>query len=98
MKSYTDIKKALSVADYEIIGQIMIIKDKCKKWNIPTALPFEYKMYAFDTPEFREPKKGEYFISGAKPELYKAPNDLSTKYLTVTKIYPVKAKTIYERV
>jgi len=36
--------------------------------------------YAIPTGEFREPKKGEYFISGAEPMAYLAYNDLSMKY------------------
>ena len=32
------------------------------------------------TSEFREPKKGEYYLSGAIVEAYLAPNDLSAKY------------------
>jgi len=32
------------------------------------------------TGEFRAPKRGEYFISGAVPEAYYAPNDLTTPY------------------
>lgn len=32
------------------------------------------------TGEFRCPKKGEWFLSGAKVSAYRAPNDLSTKY------------------
>lgn len=32
------------------------------------------------TGEFREPKRGELFISGAIPEAYKATNDLKQKY------------------
>lgn len=35
---------------------------------------------AIKTPEFRCPKKGEYFLSGAIPMAYLAPNDLSTPY------------------
>lgn len=30
--------------------------------------------------EFRCPKKGEWFLSGAQPTAYKAPNNLSTEY------------------
>lgn len=30
--------------------------------------------------EFREPKAGEWYLSGAKIEAYKTKNDLSTKY------------------
>jgi len=29
---------------------------------------------------FGLPKKGEFFLSGAIPEVYKAPNDLTVKY------------------
>jgi|WetSurMetagenome_2_1015567.scaffolds.fasta_scaffold158528_5 hypothetical protein len=32
------------------------------------------------TGEFREPLKGEYYLSGAIIEAWPAPNDLSTKY------------------
>jgi len=32
------------------------------------------------TGEFRPPLKGEWYLSGAIPEAYKAPNDLSTAY------------------
>jgi len=35
---------------------------------------------AVKTKEFRCPKKGEYFLSGAQPMAYLAPNDLSTAY------------------
>lgn len=32
------------------------------------------------TGEFREPRKGEYYLSGAIPTAYRAPADLSIKY------------------
>jgi hypothetical protein len=32
------------------------------------------------TGEYREPKKGEWYLSGAIVVAYRAPNDLSTKY------------------
>ena len=38
------------------------------------------KIGAVETARYREPKQGEWFISGAIPEAYQAPNDLSTKY------------------
>jgi hypothetical protein len=43
--------------------------------------------------EFRPPKKGEYYLSGAIPMAYKAPNDLSTSYhicklARISKQYP----------
>lgn len=39
----------------------------------------ECNLYVIAT-EFREPKEGEWYISGAIPEAYKAPNNLSQKY------------------
>jgi len=45
---------------------------------------------AIRTGDFRKPKKGEWFLSGAIPEAYKAPNDLSVAYYIMR---PVKAKT-----
>jgi len=36
--------------------------------------------FAAKTNEFRAPKKGEYYLSGAVPFAYKAPNDLSDKF------------------
>lgn len=38
-----------------------------RKWYIKTG-------------EFREPRAGEYYLSGAIPAVYTAPNDLSTKF------------------
>lgn len=32
------------------------------------------------TGEFRPPKQGEYYISGAIPEAYRAPNDLTSSF------------------
>ena len=34
--------------------------------------------------EFRPPRKGEWYLSGAIPAAYKAPNDLTTAYRIVT--------------
>ena len=43
------------------------------------------------TEAFRKPKKGEYYLSGAMPQVYKAPNDLSMEFRIVR---PVKVKLI----
>jgi hypothetical protein len=45
--------------------------------------------------EYREPKKGEWYLSGNPVTAYKAPNDLSTKYFIAT-IVEVKVKTCFE--
>lgn len=43
--------------------------------------------------EMRAPKKGEYYLSGAIPEVYRAPNDLSTAYNIMIEV-PAPPKTI----
>jgi len=49
--------------------------------------PIENNMgVAVRTDEFREPKKGELYLSGAIPTAYYAPNDLSTKFRIMKKI------------
>ena len=37
-------------------------------------------VHAILTGERRPPRKGEWYLSGAIPEAYRAPNDLSTPY------------------
>lgn len=41
---------------------------------------FNHGLLATKTNEFRYPKAGEYYLSGAKPMAYQAPNDLTTNY------------------
>ncbi len=46
------------------------------------------------TGEFRPPKKGEWYLSGAVVEAYRAPNDLSTPYY-IARIVWVEKTVIY---
>jgi hypothetical protein len=46
---------------------------------------------AINSGQFRSPKQGEWYISGAKPMAYKAPNDLGHEYFIATL---VKVNTI----
>jgi hypothetical protein len=39
---------------------------------------------AINSKQFRCPKKGEWYLSGAIPGAYKASNDLNTKYYIAT--------------
>ena len=49
--------------------------------------PFRLKKrYFVLTKEMREPKKYEYYLSGAIPEVYQALNDLSTKFHIVKEV------------
>lgn len=41
------------------------------------------------------PKRGEYYLSGAIPQAYKAPNDLTTKYEIVQPIQEHKQQTVW---
>lgn len=51
--------------------------------RFPLALPYSVRHPRFEaqpTGEFRPPRKNEWYISGAIPEVYQAPNDLSTAF------------------
>jgi len=59
---------------------------------LPTN-PF-IRIRAVKSASFRTPKAGEWYLSGATPEAYKAKNDLTTKYwmvrLVLCKLEPAK--------
>jgi len=61
-----------------------IAKPKVKAYRVEGAQFYFHRnkkrIIAFKTDQFRYPKKGEYFLSGAVPMAYKAPNDLTTRY------------------
>lgn len=46
------------------------------------------KRYFVYSGQKRCPKKGEYYLSGAIPEVYQAPNDLSFAFSIMTEIPP----------
>ena len=56
--------------------------------TLPTAVRFEgdgpFKYY-YRKVGFRPPKKGEFYLSGAVVQAYRAPNYLSASYLVVEK-------------
>lgn len=45
--------------------------------------------------EYREPKKGEWYLSGAVIEAYRAPNDLTQKF-HIAKLYKVRKVEYWE--
>lgn len=51
------------------------------------------RLRAVHTGDFRPPKAGEYYLSGAIPEAYRAPNDLTSAYW-IMKLVRVEVKTI----
>ncbi|MHA1285911.1 MAG: hypothetical protein ACTSPB_00780 [Candidatus Thorarchaeota archaeon] len=56
-----------------------------------------YKTMGIMTNEFRPPKKGEFYVSGAIPEVYEVPNDLSTSFYII-KLIHVSTETVYKAV
>ena len=53
---------------------------------------------AIATGDFRPPKKGEWYLSGAIPAAYRAPNDLSTAFhiMRVVKVERIETYRIVE--
>lgn len=53
------------------------------------------KCYYRATGEFRAPKKGEFFLSGAIPFAYRTENDLNTEYWIMAEVEAeIKTKTV----
>ena len=73
----------------------MIIRLKGKKFNLPSVLRCKLYRFFYCAIDFRNPKKGEYFVSGAIPEIYQAPSDMSLSYLIVHLKSKAVPKTIY---
>jgi hypothetical protein len=68
----------------------MIVRVKGKKWALPDVVRFgdstiANRHYTYEAVDYRPPCKGEYYLSGAIPQAYLAPNDLSTPFLVVKK-------------
>ena len=74
-----------------------IVRLRGKKWELPEVLPEEYghSYYFWKEIDFRKPLRNEYFVSGAIPEIYIAPNNLSQEYLVVTLLKKAYRKTIW---
>jgi hypothetical protein len=47
---------------------------------------------------FRAPKKGEYYLSGAIPKAYLAPNDLTTPFHIVEAVAEYKLRQVWVKV
>ena len=67
-----------------------VIRIKDMKWTLPEIVKFgNYNLisdyYTYDVVDFRQPLEGEFYLSGAEPQAWQALNDMSSKYLVVTK-------------
>ena len=89
-----------------------IHREQGKKWLLPKVLTFGNRFQKFPSGNthyapnlceyeivgYRNPKKGEWFLSGAQVEAWEAFNDQSTPMLIAKPTIQVKAvtKTVYE--
>lgn len=51
-----------------------------KTYPLGEVYQWRHKFRAVKTGEFRKPKKGEWYLSGAIPEAYQAINDYDQEY------------------
>lgn len=78
----------------------LTIRIKGKKWRVPEVVKFEggLQMYYYRPVDFRPPKRGEFYLSGAIPEAYRAPNDLSgDSFVIVEKTFKAKMVQAYTK-
>ena len=74
-----------------------IVRLRGKKWELPEALAIANwgPFYFWQEIDFRKPLKGEHYISGAIPAIYKTYYDLSQEYLVVTVLEKAVRKTTW---
>jgi len=80
----------------------IIHREKGKKWKLPKVICAGHgvmfqKHYFYEVVEYRRPKKGEWYLSGAIPKGYQAPNDLSQEYLVINLKEEAVQKTVWIR-
>lgn len=76
---------------YSADGQTRtVIAPDGKRYKLPAVLKFGLDYHFYNVVDFRNPKKGEYYLSGAKIEAYEAPNDLGIEFLIAEKTFPAK--------
>lgn len=51
--------------------------------------------YSYEVLGYREPRKGEWYLSGAVVEAYKAPNDLPYKYTVVKPLVEHRQRQVW---
>lgn len=82
-KRYQEIRK-------DCIKDFQNVRIKGSLYRLPLILNFDngnehvrFNARFYRVVDFRPPKKGEWFLSGAKVEAYLAPNDLLGTYLII---------------
>lgn len=85
---------------YPIYDRMTIAESKALGFDKPPVVLTSVGMpprdvHAVRTGEFREPQKGEWYLSGAIPGAWKAPNTLSTKF-HICKLVRTRTRTVTE--
>jgi hypothetical protein len=81
-------------ADWEKLGlNNLSLDERRKKSSLLKSLgSYSGDIRAISTGEKRMPKKGEWYLSGAVVEAYRAPNDLNTEF-HIAKLVNTKTET-----
>lgn len=79
------LSKHFSVSERANIEQALRIQWKQQPntvdvYPVPRPVAFSETVFMKKTGEFRVPRKGEWYLSGAIPCAYQAPNDLLSNY------------------
>jgi hypothetical protein len=69
--------------------------DGKRTWNLPQVIFINGEFKFYKVIGFQNPKKGEWFLSGAIPEAYQATNDLSQEYLVIETTETAYRKSIW---
>lgn len=65
---------------YPVVDKVSLTEQTQLKMKSRILIGQYGGIHAVNTGEFREPKAGEWFLSGSPVEAYKAVNDLTMKY------------------
>lgn len=83
-------RNALGVDSRATVAELLL-RTPHPKLNVPSL-----RIMAVFTGEKRRPKKGEWYLSGAVVEAYRAPNDLPTEF-HIAKLVLVEEQLILKR-
>lgn len=64
-------------------------------WHQPVAVDDRRGMWWVEKIGYRKPLKGEYYLSGAVPQAYRAPADLLAAYLVVKPVRVASKQTTW---
>ena len=78
----------------------MTVHMKGKRYTLPDVIKFGDSslispQFFYEVIDFRAPKAGEWYISGAIPQAYQAPNDLGIEFLIAKKTQQAVQRTAW---